>query len=294
MPNFFSRVKNRLTREYLDIVDRLPGTPKDMSWKVRWRSRYDRNPQFIVIQDKYRVKEFARERGVRTADLYHVTDRPETLPFDTLPANCFIKANHGCKWNILRKDGDFYYYSDGDDLIGRKNFSQRKLTRQQVVEYCREWLGIVYSKREWAYSQIKPVIMAEELLEQRGGGEMIDYRCFTFDGVVRAVYVDSATYSVNHQKIFVDADWKEFKLNIKEDVPHVLPEKPDNFSEIIAAAQNLAREFDFVRVDLFNTPKGVTLGEMSIYPMGGASAQPTADREFNMWLSSHWKLPARN
>ncbi len=287
-----TRIKNRLQRDYLDIMDSLPGAPKDMSWKVRWRSRYDRNPMFVVIQDKYRVKEFAQARGVRSSELFHVTDKPETIPFDSLPANCFIKANHGCKWNILRKDGEFYHYDDGDDLIGRKNFNERKLDRQQVIDFCREWLQTTYSKREWAYSQIKPVIMVEELLEQYGGGELIDYRCFTFKGHVAAVYVDSATYSINHQKIFVDTEWNEFKLNIKEDVPHVLPPKPDNFSEIVSAAQRLAQDFDFIRVDLFNTTRGITLGEMSVYPMGGASLQPTMDRAFNMWLSSHWELPS--
>lgn len=292
MPSLLVRLKNRIIRDYLDIVDQLPGTTRDFSWKTRWRERNDRNPMFVVVQDKYRAKEFAKQRGVRAAELLFVTENPETIPFDALPDNCFIKANHGCKWNILCKDRVFYYFSDGEDLIGRKNFSQHILSREQVIAYCREWLGTRYSKREWAYQKIEPKIMVEELLNQKGGGELIDYRFFTFRGVVKAVYVDSATYSVTHQKIFVDANWKQFPIrNLKAEVPQTLPEKPETFDEMIRVAETLARDFDFIRVDLFDTTRGVTLGEMSLYHNGGLSVQPTPDQDFNLWLGNQWVLP---
>lgn len=292
MTRLINRVKNRLNWMYLGIADNIPGATQDMSWKLRWRMRHDRNPLFVVIQDKYAVKEYAQQRGVRSAEQYFVTDRPETIPFDELPDNCFIKANHGCKWNIYCKNREFFYYSDGEDLIGRKNFSKHKLTREQVIEYCNDWLKTVYSHSEWAYIHIPPKIMVEEVLEQYGGGELIDYRCFTFHGVVKAVYVDSATYSVNHQKIFVDANWKEFPLkNLSEVEPHVLPEMPEHFKEIISSAERLAKDFDFVRVDLYDTTRGVTLGEMSLYHNGGTTLQPTPDKDFNKWLGDQWALP---
>ncbi|MFN8413452.1 MAG: ATP-grasp fold amidoligase family protein [Anaerolineales bacterium] len=292
MASLVTRAKNRLNWMYLGIADNLPGAVKDMSWKLRWRMRHDRNPMFVVIQDKYTVKEYAAQRGVRSAEQYYVTEDPETIPFDKLPDSYFIKANHGCKWNIYCKNGEFYYYSDGEDLIGRKNFSKHKITREQVIEYCKVWLKTVYSHSEWAYTKIVPKIMVEEVLEQYGGGELIDYRCFTFRGVVKAVYVDSATYSVNHQKIFVDANWKEFPLkNLKEDAPHTLPPMPENYKKIVSAAENLAKDFDFVRVDLYDTTRGVTLGEMSLYHNGGTTLQPTPDRDFNKWLGDQWVLP---
>jgi hypothetical protein len=161
-----------------------------------------------------------------------------------------------------------------------------------VVEYCKVWLNTIYSKREWAYSQITPKILVEEVLRQRGGGELVDYRYFTFRGVVKAVYVDSATSSVNHQRIFVDRDWKEFPLkNLMEDISHVLPEMPESFSEMVNSAEKLARNFDFIRVDLYDTTRGVTLGEMSVYHNGGRPMQPTPDAEFNKWLGDQWVLP---
>jgi hypothetical protein len=291
MTSLLTRVLDRLNWLYLEIADNLPGATQDFSWKLRRRIQNDRNPLFVVIQDKYRVKEYTLQKGIRSAEQYFVTDKPETIPFDTLPDNYFIKANHGCKWNIFCKNKEFYYYSDGEDLIGRDNFIKHKITREQVIEYCKSWLNTVYSKREWAYRQIVPKIMIEEVLQQYGGGELVDYRCFTFHGVVKTVYVDSATYSLNHQKIYVDSNWKEFQLkNLKEVTPHILPEMPEHFKDIINAAEKLAQGFDFVRVDLYDTTRGVTLGEMSVYPMGGIAMQPTPDKDFNKWLGDQWNL----
>lgn len=226
------------------LLDLLNLNPKDMSWKIRWRMKHDRNPLFIVVQDKYRVKEYAKERGVKTAEMYHVTDNPETIPFDSLPDNYFIKANHGCKWNILCKDRELYLYSDGEDIVGRKNVSKNKITREECVQICRTWLKTVYSRREWAYQHIVPMLMVEEVLFQQDGGELMDYRCFTFNGKVKAIYFDSATFSSNKQLTFVDPNWQELKFIHKhEKQPYVLPEKPGTFPRSLHWLKNLRRDW---------------------------------------------------
>ena len=296
MENYFShlikRIAARFDRTLTEIKDSLNLSPKDISWKIRWRMRNDRNPLFIEIQDKYKVKEYASARGVKSADTYYVTDKPETIPFDSLPDKYFIKANHGCKWNILYSENEFFLYGDGEDLIGRNNTSTYKLTREECVQYCNSWMSTIYSKREWAYQFITPKIMIEETLIQYNGGELMDYRCFTFNGKVGAIYLDSATFNIYNQKVFVDSTWKELKFtNDRELRPYILPEKPENLSEIVDIAERLGQGLDFVRVDLYNTTRGIVLGEMSIYPMAGKPNSPTPDLQFNKWLGDHWILP---
>lgn len=291
--NLVSRITERLERDVTNIKDSLNLSPKDLSWKIRWRMKHDRNPLFIIVQDKYRVKEYAQEKGVKSAEVYYATDKPETIPFDSLPDSFFIKANHGCKWNILCKNRELFYYGDGEDFIGRKVTQKYKLTREECIEYCKSWLNSTYSKKEWAYQHIVPKIIVEETLENYDGGELVDYRCFTFHGKVKAIYLDSATYSINHQKVFVDANWQPLQFkNTRELSPVVFPERPSNFQEVVEAAEKLGSELDFVRVDLYNTTKGVVVGEMSLYPMAGVSGSPTPDAKFNMWLGEQWKLPA--
>ena len=53
-------------------------------------------------------------------------------------------------------------------------------------------------------------------------------------------------------------------------------------------AAKLGRGLDFVRVDLYNTTRGVVLGEMTVYPEAGSMNTPTACPVFNKWLGDQW------
>jgi hypothetical protein len=290
VPFLSKRIASRLDRTRVDIQDSFLMTPKDFSWKVRWRMKYDRNPLFVVLQDKYSVKEYARERGVKTADIYYVTDQPETIPFDSLPEKYFIKANHGCGWNILYENGKFYNWISGEALINR-DLSKSVVTKEKCISLCKSWLGFTYAKRQWAYQDIRPLIVVEEKLEPHDGVALIDYRCFVFDGVVKVINQDSPMYDMK-TNLFVDANWQPFDLpQHYEKLPDPLPEKPQNLCEIVKTAERLGKGLDFVRVDLFNTTKGIVLGEMTIYPEGGEINTPTADPDFNRWLGDQWILP---
>lgn len=291
----FRRYKNRVVTRLetcrTQILDALRRSPKDLAWKVRWRMKHDHNPLFVKIQDKYAVKAFARERGIRTAELFYVTEQPESIPFDTLPENYFIRANHGCGWNILCKNSVLYYYKSGEDL-GNRDMSKYVITQEECIQSCNTWLNSIYSKSQWAYQHIKPCIMVEELLLPRVGDVLIDYRCFSFDGKVIAINEDSPLHNMV-EGVFVDANWQPFDIPKHIEKPPVpFPDKPETLDEIVAAAETLGQGIDFVRIDIYDTTRGITLGEMTIYPWGGELNTPTTDAEFNQWLGEHWKLPA--
>lgn len=275
----------------LYIKDILGKTPVDFSWKIRWRMRNDRNPLFTEIQDKYKVKEYAKTRGIMTAEVYHVTDNPYTIDFDSLPEEYFIKANHGCGWNLFGKDGEIYNFKYGKDVNNDLNYANCRITREECIRLCKKWLKRRYSHREWAYRNIEPKIMIEESLVQKDGDFLIDYRCHTFNGVVKAIEIDSPMFRDNEGMI-VDRNGRPFKLTrYKYKYPDPPHEIPGNFREIIRAAETLGKELDYIRVDLYNTTKGIALGEMTIYPYGGGMNIPTGCPIFDRWLGDQWVLP---
>jgi hypothetical protein len=59
---------------------------------------------------------------------------------------------------------------------------------------------------------------------------------------------------------------------------------------MIQVAQTMGKELDFVRVDLYNTSRGIVLGEMTVYPDGGVLVNPTGCPFFNVWLGAQWKI----
>jgi hypothetical protein len=275
--------------------------PVDFAWKVRRRMLYDRNPLFITLQDKYAVKQYAGERGVETANLLFVTDRAETIPFDSLPPRCFIKANHGCGWNLLRLDGEIYDFFHGDNIfhpdgsfIGREEAARYSISRKQCVRALQIALRQKYSTVEWAYQHIPPKVIVEEFLLPRIGCNLKDYRMYAFDGAVKAINVGSPAYRRNVENVFFDPEWREFKLTrYKEKVPDFLPERPETLPEMIRTAELLGRGLDFVRIDLYDTTQGVVLGEMTLYPEAGQKNTPTACPVFNQWLGDQWVLSPR-
>jgi hypothetical protein len=279
----------------IDFVDTLPITPRDFSWKMRWRMRNDHNPVFIELLDKYRVKQHAEKLGIKTAETFHVTEQPETIPFDSLPQTYFLKANHGCRWNILCEQDQFYLYGDGKNFSDPGTVSRYKLTRQEVIRHCKTWLAATHSRRQWAYQHIQPLILAEEVLLQREGGELKDYKFYTFYGKAELVKVFSQTIRHDHTEILLDADWKPIQLsNRKESHPASIPPQPHSYPEMLATVRKLGESLDFVRVDLYDTTRGVVLGEMTIYPLAGRFNSPTPDPKFNKWLGDQWVLPRRS
>jgi hypothetical protein len=279
----------------------MPALPAaDFAAKVRWRMQHDRNPMLVVTQDKYLVRGHARSRGVATARLIHVAERVESMPFAALPSDCMIKASHGCGWNILRTGGAFFDYANGADFgagaDGRgMRSTQAPLSAEEVAATCRHWLRQNYSPGEWAYTRMKPRILAEELLQSRRGGELMDFRCYAFDGVVKAISVGSPSYRRDKLNVFFDPDWTPIRLTrYRERLPDPLPAKPDVLREMLEAAARLGRGLDFARIDLYDTTKGVVVGEMTAYPEAGHAEAPSGCPHLNRWLGKQWKVPLRN
>jgi len=81
--------------------------PQSFNEKVLWKKLYDRNPIIPIVSDKYMVRQYLKNvLGEREAEkilipLLYVTDKPETIPFNSLPEEYVIKANHASGWYIL-------------------------------------------------------------------------------------------------------------------------------------------------------------------------------------------------
>lgn len=270
----------------------------EFATKVRWRMKYDRNSLLTTIQDKYSVRKYAQTKGIETAKLFYSTNNLDEVPFDKLPNNCFIKANHGCEWNIIRLNSEYYFFKNGIDFedyrnadFNVKSIEKDKITLEECINLCKKWLNQKYRMEEWAYQNISPKILIEEIQYPKNGGELFDYRFYTFHGKVKALSIGSLRYRRTKKNIFFDSNWNIIKFSrYKEALPYPLPDRPDNFDEMRSIAEKLGSEIDFARIDLFNTTKGIILSEMTVYPEGGAPFSPSACPYFNRWLGSHWKL----
>jgi hypothetical protein len=140
--------------------------------KIQWRKLYDRNPVYTLCADKYRVREYVRERVGEAClvPLLVVASDPHEVDFSRLPDRFVLKANHGCGWN------EFVW-------------SRERLDERASVARMDRWLRSNFYRRhrEWQYKHIAPLILIEELLTDRHGALPVEYRFFCFDGAPATV-----------------------------------------------------------------------------------------------------------
>ena len=139
-----------------------------------------------------------------------------------------------------------------------------------------------YYGREWPYKEIKPRILAEELLVDEnvkrgqalaGSDGLIDYKFYCFNGEPKFLYLGYANMR-NGEKhdylTYLDLDWKPTPFS-RPDHPQIPFEvkKPTNFNEMLYIAAKLSEGIPFVRVDLYNIDQRILFSEITFTPGSG-------------------------
>ena len=231
--------------------------PRSMNEKIMWLKLYYQNPLITRCCDKYAVKEYARDTigdgyTVRTIASWNSADE---IDFDVLPERFVLKVNWSSGYNIIVKNKE---NADFDAI------------KKQICEWMKPEKNSYYQFFNWGYKHMKPVVYAEEYLDQIDG-QVYDYKFFMCGGKMR--YMLIATDRGNDANLthdFFDNEFNNlpfFYGGLKHANP--LPSKPRNFEKMIILAEKLAKPFPFVRVDFYELGKDVYLGEMTFYPAGG-------------------------
>ncbi|SEL10372.1 TupA-like ATPgrasp [Blastococcus sp. DSM 46786] len=246
--------------------------PRTFSEKVNWRILRDRRPELAWTCDKLAMKDHAHR--LREAAGVAV---PETLwsgaDLGAVAGRAFDRA-----W-VLKPN-----HRSGLVQFGAAGQAVDASTVAATRDWLRDDQGVLLG--EWAYSSARKLLLVEEAI---GGGEPLDdYKFFVFHGQVAAVQVDRGRSTSDHVRNYYTADWEP--LPVQKTVPSGSPTAaPANLPAMLHAAQVLARDVDFMRVDLYSSGGTIWFGELTPYPGGGVTRfEPAA---FDAWLGSRWSLP---
>ncbi len=226
--------------------------PRSFNEKIAHRKLCTDDPRFTKITDKVLVRDWVTEKfgDEILNEIYHVTDEPQTIPFESLPNSFVIKT--GNKGVILVED------KEKEDL-------------EQLLSECRSALESPYGveKGEYWYGETDPKIICERRLYGKEYDIPIDYKFLCFHGRVEYIQANVDRFG-NHTKSVYDRNWEY--LDIEYNHPQGPPiEAPDSLDEMIDIAETLSDGFDFIRVDLYETrDEGVVFGELTPAPGGGA------------------------
>ncbi|MBE1529630.1 hypothetical protein GGC65_004086 [Sphingopyxis sp. OAS728] len=229
---------------------------------VQLRKLTDRSPIQTQMMDKIAAKRLA---GTRLGEewivptLWQGTDLPWLIPF---PVPAIIKSRHGCnQYRVITAVPD----------CARWQQLRRTARRWQRRPYGR-WLA------EWAYRDVPRGILAEPLL----GGALplpIDYKIYVFGGTATHVQVHLGR-GRRHRWVLHDRSWRQLVKAADE------PPPPPSLPAMLEAAETLAGDMNFLRVDFYDIGGRPYFGEYCLYP--GSGLDPFAADWIDLELGALW------
>ena len=248
--------RDYLARLYHDKLGARPDLehPAGFNEKILCKMLHDRRPLLTLFSDKLRVRDYVRRvaPGLALPTLYWWSSRADSLPFDALPHEFVLKANHGSGWNHLVE-------------------SKADVRRADLVRLARRWLKADFTivGREWAYRDIRRAVYAEQLLRGLDSAMPPDYKLFVFGGKLRLIQVDRDRFT-RHTQVLYDRDWRYIDGTVAA-LQGTPIERPQSLSLMIESAEALSANVDFVRVDLYEIDGRVYFGELTSSPNKGLS-----------------------
>ena len=250
-------------RDYLERkFEALMGTPlhldapQTFNEKLQWLKLYDRKPEYTMMVDKYRVREYiAQKIGAEyLIPLLGVWDSPDEIDFAALPEQFVLKCNHNSGLGMC-------ICKDKSPLDLRK--VRRELRKGLRQDYY-------LPGREWPYKDVPRKIIAEKFMIDNEVNELRDYKFFCFRGEVKCFKVDFDRF-IDHRANYFDPNgnpmpFGEVVCPPKPDKQLVLPE---NLDEMIALAEKLSGDVPFLRVDFYNIQGRIYFGELTFSPASG-------------------------
>lgn len=258
--------------QYLRNHRRLPDlrNPTTLNEKIQWLKLYYRVPLLKRCADKVAVRDYVAERVgsqylVPAAGIYASSG---DIDFTALPSRFVLKASHGSGWNIICRDRRGFDEEGARALLGR--WMQRNFYN----------VG-----REWAYDGLEPRILCEEFISGPDGESPWDYKVFCFHGRAHFVQVDYGRFS-SHTRVLYDTDWSRIPCALEYPVVEEVSARPQALREMLKIAEDLAADFPFVRVDLYEVEDKIFFGEMTFYPGKGVErfSPRSCDESLGKWL----------
>ena len=226
-------------------------TPERIDEIIAWSKLYDLNSLKKDCSDKIKVREYIANKGFNHLlnDIYGIYNSFDEIDFNKLPNQFVIKCNHGSGYNIIVKD---------------KNIFNKNKAREQI----NEWMSLNYAYiagYEWQYEYIKPMILIEKYLIQ----PIIDWQWYMYKGICYGVsFSRKISSDIIEHLAFIDQNGKKMDYYLGPK-PNMFNYHSNTFAEMLPYVLELSKDFDFVRVDLYNFQGKIYFSELTFSPCSG-------------------------
>lgn len=229
--------------------------PQTFNEKLQWLKLYNRKPEYTTMVDKYRVRDYIKEK-IGEEYLIPLVGGPwesaEEIDFDALPDQFVLKCNHDSGSVVICRDKKTF-----DIEAARKKLDD-------CVKHNFWYLG-----RERPYKNVKPCIIAEKYMVDESESELKDYKVFNFDGKPEMIQVDFGRFK-NHKRNLYDTDWQYIKAAAEYPTdPEIKIDRPRQLAQMLRLAGILSKEIPFLRTDFYSIEDKLYFGELTFFHGSG-------------------------
>ena len=225
---------------------------------VQWRKLNDRRHSLALMTDKAHAKSLAEAR-IGTERVVPTLWLGEVLPAEApWPMPFIVKANHGCGQYVVVRDAADY---------------------RRAKAAAPKWLTKTYGGLldEWHYRAARRLVLVEPFI---GGPEFpFDYKVYVFGGRAEIVQLHVGR-EWDHRWTQYDRNWTA----LSDDPINV--DAPPQLEEMLAAAEAIAGQEEFLRVDFYCEGGRLLFGEFALCP--GSGLDPFKPDALDFHLGACW------
>lgn len=245
--------------------------PRTLTEKIFARKLlHGHDPRFPVIADKVAARDWVAERigDQYLVPAHGVYDYDELERMEIKPGTVIKCAN---------RSGGVYF---GTEALARDREAFIAKLRKDLDFDFASWTG-----EPW-YARIPKRVLVEQSLVDDRGQVPVDYKFFVFDGEVKSVQIHIDRFG-DHKRAMFDRAWNLIPLG--HAIPEQLPPPPKRYAEMVRIAETLGREFDFIRVDLFEIDgERIYFGELTLAPGSGLTQLDPLD--YDAVFGRYWNV----
>ncbi len=230
--------------------------PKTYGEKLQWLKLYDRKPYYTTLVDKYEVREYIKNKiGEKyLVPILGYWDNAENIDFEKLSQKFVLKCNHDSKSVIVCHDKDSLNIKD------TINHFKKKLKNNAF-----------YYGREWPYKNIKPLVIAEEMLVDETGNDLKDYKVMCFNGEPKLIQIHKDRFNEDEEYTidYYDINWNKTNITANTTCSKEKIDKPEFLEEMLYLSKKLSQDLPQARIDWYYANNQLYFGEITFFDASG-------------------------
>ena len=269
----FTKIEKEINKEYKKKfgVNINWDNPINYTEKLNVSKLYGSTEIKTRLSDKVLVRDWVKDKigEEYLIPIYGIYDRFDEIDFSKIPKSFVIKCNHDSGSAFICNDINHLNIAD---LKKRINFCMNR--------------NYAFTTFEYHYKNIIPKI----IIEKNMGDNIKDYKFLCFNGKPYYCWIDFDRFS-NHKRNIYDMNWKlqDFNQMTYGNYSGSVP-IPKKFSEMKKIVTILCKNFDHVRVDLYEIDGNIYFGEMTF--TNGSGLEEIVPKEYDYYLGKLWDFDA--